>query len=77
MSARNQSDSRKLLNDWKCKKLDKKGCRFLQGNLAFVLDVEPRFYSQLCQKYGAGLLESALRQRGDHSSQNEQQMGGR
>ena len=37
----------------------------LQGNLAFILDVEPRFYDGLCLKYGADLVLRALRQRGD------------
>jgi len=59
---------RKLLNDFKHGSLIMKQPHILQGNLAFVLDVEPRFFDRLCLKYGADLVMSALHQRGDRES---------
>lgn len=56
---------RSLLNDFKHGALIMKQPHILQGNLAFILDVEPRFYDRLCLKYGAELVLKALRQRGD------------
>lgn len=57
---------RKLLNDFRYGNLnDDKKKHALQGNLAFVLDVEPCFYDRLCLKYGADIMLEALRQRGD------------
>jgi len=56
---------RKLLNDFAHGSLIMKQPHILQGNLAFILDVEPRFYDRLCLKYGADLVLRALRQRGD------------
>ena len=60
---------RKLLNDFRYGKLeDAKKKHALQGNLAFILDAEPHFYDRLCLKYGADVVLSALRQRGDKSA---------
>lgn len=60
---------RKMLNDFKYGQLRMKQPHILQGNLAFILDVEPQFYDRLCLKYGADLVLSALRQRGDRTHQ--------
>jgi len=59
---------RKLLNDFNHGSLIMKQPHILQGNLAFVLDVEPRFFDRLCLKYGADLVLRALRQRGDRET---------
>jgi len=56
---------RKLLNDFRHGSLIMKQPHILQGNLAFILDVEPQLYDRLCLKYGAPLVLQALRQRGD------------
>ena len=58
---------RSLLNEFKHGGLIMKQPHILQGNLAFILDVEPRFYNRLCLKYGADLVSRALRQRGDRA----------
>ncbi len=59
---------RKLLNDFEHGSLIMKQPHILQGNLAFILDVEPRFYDRLCLKYGADVVLRALRQRGDREA---------
>jgi RNA-directed DNA polymerase len=58
---------RKYLNDFKYGKLDKPKTHYLQGYLAFILDVEPSLFDRLCLKYGAELLLLALKQRGDRA----------
>jgi hypothetical protein len=58
---------RKYLNDFKYNRLDKPKTHYLQGYLAFILDVEPALYDRLCLKYGAELLLLALKQRGDRA----------
>jgi hypothetical protein len=56
---------RRLLNHFRYRRLDDHEKHSLQGHLAFILDVEPGLYNRLCQKYGAGLVLDALKQRGD------------
>jgi hypothetical protein len=46
---------------------EEKELHVLQGHLAYVMDVEPRFFNRLCQKYGAEVVLSALRHRGDNA----------
>lgn len=55
---------RKLINDFKTRRLSEKQNHVLQGHLAFILDVDPSFYDRLCMKYSAPLILSALRNRG-------------
>jgi hypothetical protein len=61
----NKRHLRKYLNDFKYGRLDRPKSHYLQGYLAFILDVEPALYDRLCLKYGAELLLDALKQRGD------------
>jgi len=60
---------RKLLQDYRNEKLSEKEVHHLQGHLAFILDVEPDFFSRLCLKYGAEDVNRALKQRGDIASE--------
>jgi len=47
---------RKLINDFRFKKLDAEGTKYVRGYLAYILDVEPRYYNSLAMKYGAETL---------------------
>lgn len=51
---------RKLVNDMKAGHISEKDAGYLQGVLAFVLDVEPSFYNRLAQRYGADHVRTAL-----------------
>ncbi len=59
----NKRHVRKLLKDLECGTITAEDRRYLQGYLAFVLDVELSFFRRLQAKYGALLLESALNYR--------------
>lgn len=52
---------KKLIFDYKNAKLDKKDIAYLQGYLAFILDVEPSFYNNLALKYGGEIVKKALK----------------
>lgn len=54
---------RKLVFNFKNKTLDNKSIGYLQGFLAFTLDVEPNFYNRLAIKYGAATMLEILRRR--------------
>jgi len=54
---------RKLLFDFKNDNLSSKNLSYLQGYLAFILDVEPDLFNRLSLKYGGELLKSALESR--------------
>jgi len=45
------------------KKMDEEGKASLQGWLAYILDVEPELFNRLCQKYSAGVVNSALKRK--------------
>lgn len=52
---------RKLIFDLQRGSLPPEAATYLCGYLAFVLDVEPDFYNRLSLKYGAEILEQAMR----------------
>lgn len=52
-----------LLCQSKYKKLDDAGSAYLQGYLAFLLDVEPSYFNCLAMKYGADVVDRALKRR--------------
>lgn len=52
---------KKLIYDYGNAKLDKKKISYLQGYLAFILDVEPSFYNNLALKYGGEIVKKALK----------------
>jgi RNA-directed DNA polymerase len=56
----NKRRIRSMLNDYKYEKITADDRKYLQGYLAFILDIEPEFYNRLCQKYGADTVKSAL-----------------
>jgi RNA-directed DNA polymerase len=63
LGRRNKRYIRKLIFDCKNKELDEKKMSYLQGFLAYILDVEPDFYNKVSIKYGAETLIQILRQR--------------
>lgn len=58
---KNKRYIRKLLFDLKNKKIDRDKCKYLSGYLAYSLDIEPDFYNRLTLKYGADLVEQAIK----------------
>lgn len=61
LGRQNKRYIRKLLFDLSRKRLPADKLAYLSGYLAFTLDVEPDFYNRLSLKYGAELLERALK----------------
>ena len=59
---------RARVNDFRRSRLPEHEKHRLQGYLAFILGVEPDFYNRLCQKYGAAVLNGAMRCRGDREA---------
>ncbi len=57
---KNKRKIRALLNQFRYETITDKERKYLQGYLAFVLDIEPEFYNRLCQKYGAEQVRLAL-----------------
>lgn len=58
---KNKRMLRALLCKAKYGKLSTKSASYLQGYLAFLLDVEPSYFNSLALKYGAELVQGALR----------------
>jgi len=58
---KNKRMLRSLLCKAKYGSLGKKEVSYLQGYLAFLLDVEPSYFNSLALKYGAELVQAALR----------------
>ncbi|MHB0998775.1 MAG: retron St85 family RNA-directed DNA polymerase [Armatimonadota bacterium] len=54
---------RKLLFEYKTNTISEKKLKYLQGYLAFIIDVEPLFYNQLAVKYGSTIVWNALKSR--------------
>lgn len=52
-----------LLCQFKHGKIANKDLSYLQGYLAFLLDVEPAYFNRLALKYGADLVDEALKRR--------------
>lgn len=52
---------KKLIFDYKNANLDDKKISYLQGYLAFILDVEPSFYNYLALRYGGEIVKQALK----------------
>ena len=57
---KNKRKLKSLVHSYKVGSISKKDRKYLQGYLAFLLDVEPNYYNRLCQKYGSETVNAAL-----------------
>ena len=58
---KNKRYIKKLIFDYKNNNIEDKKLSYLQGYLAFILDVEPSFYNNLALKYGGEIVKKALK----------------